>query len=77
MSKFTVDTKSRIVLPRSRPGDVFTIQQVGDGRYLLVRVDEPETARRLTREECVEAMHRAPLRPTMGWQQLRERTREP
>ena len=77
MSTSTVDAKKRIVLPGGRPGDVFDIQQQADGRYLLVRLEKPERAESSSKAACLEAMRRAPLRPTMTWEELRELTREP
>jgi len=77
MTTSTVDSKKRIVLPNGRPGDVFDIQQQSDGRWLLVRLEKPEPAARLSKSDCVEAMRKAPLRPTMTWEKLRELTREP
>ena len=77
MSTFKVDTKKRIVLPNGRPGDIFDIQQQTDGRFLLIKLEKPERAECITRKACMEAMHKAPLRPTMPWERLRELTREP
>jgi hypothetical protein len=77
MSTFKVDTKKRIVLPGGRPGDVFDIQQQAEGRFLLIRLEKPERADRMSKKACVEAMRKAPLRPTMRWEKLREMTREP
>ncbi len=78
MSTSTVDTKKRIVLPNGRPGDIFDIQQQEEGRFLLIRLEKPpEHAERMTRKACMEAMRKAPLRPTMPWEKLRELTREP
>lgn len=77
MSTSTVDTKKRIVLPGGRPGDVFDIQQQAEGRFMLIRLEKPKRAKQLGRKECLEAMHKAPLRLTMSWEKLRELTREP
>ena len=77
MSTSTVDSKKRIVLPSGRPGDVFDIQQQAEGLFLLVRLEKPEISQRLSRGACMEAMRKAPLRPTMTWEKLRELTREP
>jgi len=77
MSTSTVDTKKRIVLPNGRPGDVFDIQRQAEGRFLLIRLEKPERAERLTKKACMEAMRNAPLRPTMTWENLRKFTREP
>jgi len=77
MSTSTVDSKRRIVLPGGRPGDVFDIQQQTDGRFLLIRLEKPEGAQRMSRRDCIEAMNKAPLRPTMTWEKLRELTRKP
>ena len=77
MSTSTVDTKKRIVLPGGRPGDVFDVQQQADGRLLLVRLEKPERADRMSRAACVKAMRKAPLQPTLPWEKLRKLTREP
>jgi hypothetical protein len=77
MSISIVDSKKRIVLQNGRPGDVFDIQQQAEGRFLLIRLAKQERAARMTRRACKEAMRKAPLRPTMTWEKLRELTREP
>jgi RecG-like helicase len=77
MSISIVDSKKRIVLQDGRPGDVFDIQQQAEGRFLLIRLEKRERAVRMTRKACKEAMRKAPLRPTMTWEKLRELTREP
>ncbi len=77
MSTSKVDTKKRIVLPASRPGDVFDIQQQAEGRFLLIRLEKPKHSNRMSRKTCMAAMRKAPLRPTMTWEKLRELTREP
>jgi hypothetical protein len=76
MSISTVDAKKRIVLPGGRPGDVFDIQQQAEGRFLLIRLEKPERTERMSKKACMEAMCKAPLRPTMTWEKLRELTRE-
>jgi hypothetical protein len=77
MSTYTVDTKKRIVLPGGRPGDVFDIQQQAEGRFVLIRLEKPERSERMTKKACMEALRKAPLRPTIPWEKLRELTREP
>ena len=77
MSTSKVDTKKRIVLPGGRPGDVFDIQQQMEGRFLLIRLEKPERSERMSKKACLEAMRKAPLRPTLTWEKLRELTREP
>ena len=77
MSTSIVDTKKRIVLPTGRPGEVFDIQQQAEGRFLLVRLEKPDRAERMSRRACMEAMRKSPLRPTMTWEKLRKMTREP
>lgn len=76
MATSKVDSKKRIVLPQGQPGDIFDVQQQGEGRYLLVRLEKPEPSRRLTRAECLKAMARTPLRLELSWEELRETTRE-
>lgn len=71
------DTKKRVVLPEAKPGEVYDIQEQGEGRYLLVRLERPEPRGSLSREECLQAIDRRPLRPGMSWEELRLLTREP
>jgi hypothetical protein len=77
MSTYTVDTKKRIVLPGGRPGDVFDIQQQAEGRFLLIRLEKPAYGERMSKKACIEAMRKAPLRPTLTWENLRKLTRDP
>jgi hypothetical protein len=77
MSISTVDSKKRIVLQDGRPGDVFDIQQQAEGRFLLIRLEKPARAARMTKKACTEAMRKAPLRSTMTWEKLRQLTRRP
>jgi len=77
MSTSKVDTKKRIVLPGSQPGDIFDIQQQAEGQFLLIRLEKPERGERMTKKACMDAMRKAPLQPTMKWEKLRDLTREP
>lgn len=76
MSTAKVDSKKRIVLPNGEPGDVFDIQQQAEGRLLLVRLERTAPPPRMNREECIQAMHKTPLRQTLSWEELRGLTRE-
>jgi len=71
------DKKKRIVISGARPGDVFDVQDQGDGRVLLVRLVHPRPKMRKSRNEVLRAMKKAPLRPRMRWEELRQLTREP
>jgi len=77
MSISILDSKKRLVLQSGQPGDVFDSQQQGEGRFLLVRLEKPERAVRMTKRASIKAMRKAPLRSTMTWDKLRRRTREP
>lgn len=50
MSTSTVDSKKRIILQSGQPGDVFEIQQQAEGRFLLIRLEKPERAVRMTKK---------------------------
>ncbi len=65
------------MLPHAKPGEVYDVQEQGDGRYLLVRVERPEPRPPMSRAECLRAMDDHPLRLGMSWEELRRRTREP
>ena len=60
MAVSTVDSKKLVVIPGGRPGDVFDIQQQAQGRFLLVRLEKPESAGRPSKQACIEAMRKAP-----------------
>lgn len=70
------DSKKRVVLPKARPGDVFDVQDHGDGRFTLVLLARPEPKARLTKAQCLKAIAAAPLHPKMDWATLRRLTRE-
>ena len=72
----TADKKKRVVIPAARPGDIYDVQQLGEGRVLLVRLVRPQPKARMTRAECLRAMATAPLRPKIEWNKLRQLTRE-
>jgi hypothetical protein len=77
MSISIVDSKKRIVLQNGQPGEVFEIQQQTEGRFVLIRLEKPKRAVRMTKKASMEAMRKAPLRSTMTWDKLRQLTREP
>ena len=71
------DSKKRVVLPRAEPGEVYDVQEQGEGRYLLVRLERPEPEQPMSRQDCLRAIEENPLRPGMSWEELRSLTREP
>ena len=72
-----VDSKRRVVLPRATPGEIYDVQDLEEGRYLVVRLDRTEPKAPPGRQECLRAMDEHPLRLAMGWDELRRMTREP
>lgn len=70
-----VDGRRRVVLPRASPGEIYDVQEQGDGRYLLVRLEPPQA--RMTRKQCVCALEERPLRLGMTWEEIRRLTRKP
>ncbi|HEY7216070.1 MAG TPA: hypothetical protein VIC28_15715 [Thermoanaerobaculia bacterium] len=77
MAISTADAKRRVVLPAARPGDIFDIQNQGEGRLLLVRLERPDPGPKMSIARCLEAIAAAPLRPKMTWDSLKALTREP
>ena len=75
MSTVRADGKKRVVIPGAAPGDLFDVQRQSDDRYAFVRLHRP--APKKTREACLEAMSRTPLRMALSWDELRRITREP
>ncbi len=77
MTTSTADAKRRVVLPAAKPGDVFDIQNQGEGRLLLVRLERPAPGPRMSRARCLAAIASTPLRVRMDWESLKAITREP
>ena len=77
MKTARADTKKRVVLPGAKPGDVFDVQRDGEERYVLVRLHRPIEKPAMNRKDCLEAIGRSPLCPTLSWNELRQLTREP
>jgi hypothetical protein len=73
----TTDAKRRVALPSAKPGDVFDIQSQGEGRLLLVRLENPKPSPGMSVSRCLAAIAAAPLRPKMTWPDLKAVTREP
>lgn len=71
-----VDAKRRVVVPGARPGELFDVQRVEEGRILLVRLERPEARPKRTRKECLAAMDEASLTPGMSWNELKTLTRD-
>jgi len=77
MAIATADAKRRVVLPAVKPGDVFEVQNQGEGRLLLVRLERPQPGPGMDMARSLEAIAAAPLRPKMSWESLKALTREP
>jgi hypothetical protein len=75
MATSKTDAKRRVVLPAARPGDVFDIQDQGEGRMLLVRLEPPQPSTRMSLARSLEAIAAAPLRPKLSWDSLKVVTR--
>ena len=71
------DSKRRVVLGGAKPGEVFDVQDQGEGRFLLVRLRRPEPNRDMSREDSLRAMDERPLRLGVTWEELARLTREP
>jgi hypothetical protein len=70
------DNKRRIVVPDAKPGDVFSFENVSEGRFMLVRLTPPPLPRKKTKREVLAAIKASKLK-FIPWEELREMTREP
>lgn len=68
------DSKRRVMLPGAEPGDVYEVQELGKGRYLLVRL---QSRTKMSREDCLRAIDDQPVHFRMTWEELVRLTREP
>ena len=69
------DNKRRVVVPDAQPGDVFAYENLGRGRFSLVRLTLLEPPRKRTKREVLAAIKASKLR-FMPWDELRKLTRE-
>lgn len=72
--RIKVDSKGSVVLPGAEPGDVSEVQERGEGRYLLVRL---QSLTKMSREECLRAIDDHPLHFRMTCEELVRLTRGP
>jgi hypothetical protein len=77
MPTTTADKKKRVIIPGAQPGDIFDVQVEGEEKVVLVRLVKPKAKPRMGRVQSLRAIAAAPLRPRMGWDELRRLTREP
>jgi hypothetical protein len=71
------DSKKRVVIPGTRPGDVFDYEDKGNGHFLLVRLNKPPPPKKKTRAEVRKAIAASKMKFDVSWEELREMTREP
>ena len=72
----TADSKKRVVLPAAAPGDVFVCEQTPEGT-LLKRIYRKTARIPKTKAQVLKAIRGSKFKPAMGWDQLRQLTREP
>ena len=77
MKVLTVDTKRRLVLPGSKPGECYAVREAGPGHYELAKVIPASKKPKPKRAEIDALLASAALTPRMIWEQLRVLTREP
>lgn len=76
MSTVTADHKRRVSLPDARPGDVFGARRTPEGNYVLEKLVRQSSPGQLSAAEVRAAMEAEPLKPRVGWDELRKQTRE-
>ena len=72
----TADSKKRVVLPATAPGDVFACEHTKGG-ILLRRIHRPVPRKKLTKAQALKAVRSLKFKPALSWEKLRALTREP
>ena len=72
----TVDSKKRLVLSGSQPGEAYAVRQTSNGHYELAKV-VPARKPKPTPKELDSLLESSALTPKMNWEELRSLTREP
>lgn len=75
-STVKTDSKKRIVLPGANAGDVYDICEETAGTYRLVKMVVPENKHSLSEADIRKAMNNSPLESALGWEELKQVTRE-
>lgn len=70
-----VDAKKRVVLPSSRPGEIYDVQQHREGYYELIRLERPVRKKLVSLQQSLQAISATPLTQKMSWEQLKAITR--
>lgn len=74
----TADSKKRVTLPGSAPGDVFACENKGDEIVLRRVYRRPNRPRKKpTKAQALEAIRSWKFQPALSWEELRPLTREP
>lgn len=74
----TTDSKKRVILPGTAPGDVFAFENKGDEIVLRRVYRQPARPRKkLTKAQVLKAIQTSKFKPAMTWEELRKMTREP
>lgn len=74
----TTDSKKRLILPGTAPGDVFAFESKGDEIVLRRVYRQPAPVRKKpTKAQALKAVRSLKFKPAMSWAQLRSLTREP
>lgn len=73
----TIDTKRRLVLPGSQPGETYAIWQDHAGHYELTKVIPAPKRAKPTPRRIDALMRSAALTPKISSEKLRTLTREP
>ena len=76
MKVVKVDSKKRIVLSDSKPGDLMAVEETADGTYTLTQVRLP-ARKRMSKSAVQRAMTEKPVDMSVSWEELRKQTREP
>jgi hypothetical protein len=73
----TIDSKRRLVLPGSQPGEAYAVWQDTAGKYELTKVVPAPRGEKPTPRQIDVLMKSAALTPRMSSDELRSQTREP
>lgn len=76
MTTVTADQKRRVPLPEALPGDVFEVRRTTEGNYVLEKLVRLSGPGQRSAAEVLAAMETAPLEPRLGWEELRQQTRD-
>lgn len=76
MKTMKADSKRRVILPGSKPGDIFAVRSHQGNEMVITKLEQPKPGNKPTKEQIEHALAQMHEGQTLSWEELRAMTRE-